>query len=33
MINIDEQFAAGEKNSKILLVKWLSRLKSSNVKW
>ena len=26
MIIIDEQFAAGEKNSKILLVKWLSNM-------
>ena len=33
MIIIVEQFAAGGKKLKIMLVKWLSALKSSNVKW
>ena len=32
MIIIVEQFTAGEKKLKIMLVKWLSGLKSSNVK-
>ena len=32
MITIVEQFAAGGKKFKIMLVKWLSALKSSNVK-